>query len=714
VKRKRGGSGRNPRSEIGAVEWITPFSLSFPVLALSVILLWVYYSNPGFLSLVKLSPTLFPHVRLWKFLAFVFQIKCLLFAAWLAVVGAGLGFAALGKADIEFKSRQEAFVFSLGLGWGMLGLGMLVLGLLKCWYPAWIFAGMGLTTPLAVRFCLRLAKTDFPITPSLGGIDAAFASAVAILVLLNLPGTFLPETFYDALVYHLSLPALYWRSHGVVATPHNLYSGVPMLAQMIFGLPVAGGCEEAVHVLNWMLALSLCLGLTAFSLRLTGRKTAGALAGLIFYSTTLLAVLSWRSSVEIWWTFFQFLSVYALAARFDAGRRDLKWTMLAGIFGGLAMGTKYNAWPGVIMLSAVFAWFSRQEGDSPRGVLRELAVFFAMVFVAVGLWPLKNAFFYGNPIYPFWHEIFHSRTSAPDWRGLLADGGSRSLLPILTTWPGLRSFIVHPWSELAMGMGDVESIGLFPLLTLPLILSVKSRLRPYSVVRACLFLFWAVWSLSSTHQRFFLPELPLLALLAGLATESLFTGFLKYAAYAIFLIPVGFNMLYARDWYTTYEADPVVFGTESKADYLSRPHHSYFLPSYPALKFINENLSPDAKILLIGEARSFYCKRASFTATVFDKHPFAQWLEESETPRGLFMRLKENGVSHLMINSAQFLSFDNGKIRLLDIGRKKRLCDDFLAHYLRKVYENNIPEDGGRSSPISVYALVDPLPKTAD
>ena len=72
--------------------------------------------------------------------------------------------------------------------------------------------------------------------------DALGSCAGALIVLIwlySLRYALIPETFYDALVYHLALPAQYILHGGIYPTPSNSYSGIPALPQMVSGLALA-------------------------------------------------------------------------------------------------------------------------------------------------------------------------------------------------------------------------------------------------------------------------------------------------------------------------------------------------------------------------------------------------------------------------------------------------------------------------------------------
>ena len=90
----------------------------------------------------------------------------------------------------------------------------------------------------------------------------------------------------------------------------------------------------------------------------------------------------------------------------------------------------------------------------------------------------------------------------------------------------------------------------------------------------------------------------------------------------------------------------------SRDEYLSREHQGYDTLYYPAVKYVNENLPQEAVVLFLGEERGFYCERRFVTSSVFDVNPLLLMAEASREPRHLLDALKQQGISHLLVNRA--------------------------------------------------------------
>lgn len=690
------------------IEWRTPFSAAIPMSLWSLSVVVLYYTTKYFRDLLSSAAEVIPDFTLLTLPRLLQYLKHSGILAWFLLLGAGTGFLILKKLRFEFASRTEAAALSLGLGWGVLGLGILALGLANLWCK-WLIVSVlaALSWPAAIAVCelFKLpARKKQPWSATeifLGCFLACFACVVFL-------GCFIPETFYDALVYHLALPDLYLKHHGIMATPQNLYSGIPMLTEMLYAIGLVFGSDETAHLIHaafGFLSTALVLG---FFERFMKNRAAGLFAAIIFYSTTLVAMLSWRACVELGWTFFQFAAVYALAVRISEGPARKNWTWLAAAFTGFAMGAKYPAWPALGILGALFAVFAYRENAGSRRWWIEPMQFILIALAALFLWPVKNIVLYGNPVYPFLHERFASVGPLPDWKRLLADGKSRDLGAAFFTWAGFKSYIAHPWTLLAADKGEFGAIGVFPFLVVPFFFLARFRDRAMKFLSWAAVLLWLSWSLSTTQTRFFVPQLPLISVILVYCFEQGFTPRFRKIVYAAILYAACCQLLWSLGWLRTYNAGAVIFGSESKRSYLSRFIPSYPQTSYPAIEYVNNNTPRDAKVLFIGDSRGFYMERDYIAVTaVFDTHPLLIWLRESGTPDELLKRFKEAGITHVLLNRHLLIGLQMNGIDILPLNERE--IEVFLAFqkkHFRMVFEKKPQTQNLDETWVTVYEII--------
>ena len=618
--------------------------LRLPSTATSVLLFswwlgvgWCYYHQPALKLRWDLASSLLPNPFAMRAGALWDLLKLLAELGWLLALGAGLGETILERLSLPPRGRLLRLIFGVALGWGVLGLAMAALGLLKLWRPALVFGVLAALTPPAIM-ALRRAPADRgpdggPWTP----VEAALLAALAAFLALNLLGAMMPEIFYDALSCHLVLPDLFWRHHGFFPVFENAFSGVPLLVQMLFALAAPVGGERLAHLVHLAFGVLCALAAFDFGRRFGGRRT-GLLAALLFYANPLVGVVSWKATVDLGTAFYQFLALYAAALAFEEAEPRGRELALAGTFAGLAMGTKYQAWPLAGILTAVVAWRLRALG--PAKAARALAAFAVAMAAAAAVWPLRDWILYGNPLYPFYQERFAPAAAYVDWRAMLQDGG-RNWRTLLGTWTGLGQLFRSPW-ELSTQQLDTRSFGPVFLLGLPLLLAVRFRSRGLS-------------------------------------------GNAKKAGYLLALYVALVNFFWTAAWLKTYEADGVIDGSETAADYLTRPHPSYGRPYYACAAFVNARLPADARVMTLGEERGHYVERDVIATTVFAEHPLERALRAAADAAELRAALARDGVTHLLVNDAKIRELGLAHWLKLD-ARRGSVLDAFSARYTRLLF----------------------------
>jgi hypothetical protein len=640
---------------------------------------WYYYHQPALTLHWDLALTLIPNPFAMRARALWELIKLLAELGWLLALGAGLGEMLLGRLSLVPRGRLLRLVFDVAAGWGALGLAMAVLGLLKLWRPGLVFGVLAALTPLAIMALRRAPRDPVPAASPWSPVEIAMAAVLAAFLGLNMLGAMMPEIFYDALNYHLLLPDLFWRHHGLYPVWENAFSGVPLLVQMLFALALPIGGERLAHLVHLSFGVLSALAAFDFGRRFGARRT-GLLAALLFYANPLVGVISWKSTVALGTTFYQFLSIYAAALAFEESELRGRELALAGAFAGLAMGTNYQAWPLAGILTAVVAW--RLRGLGRAKATRALMAFAVPLAAAAVVWPLRDYLQYGNPIFPFFQERFAPGGVRVDWRLMLADGG-RNWKTMFGTWTGFCELLRSPW-ELCTQQFDTRSFGPVFLLGLPLLFMVRFRSRAERVVLSCTLALWAAWTLTNWVPRYFLPTFLPAAILFASSLERGLSGNAKKAGYLLALYVAGVNFFWTAAWFKTYEATGVVLGSETAEAYLIREHPSYGAPYYACGEFINARLPSDARVMMIGDERGHYVERDVIAAN-FTEHPLDLALRGAGNADELRDALVRDGVTHILVNDAKISQL--GLAHWLDLdARRSAVLDAFNDRHTRLLF----------------------------
>jgi hypothetical protein len=521
----------------------------------------------------------------------------------------------------------------LGLGAGALGLtalGLGLLGILSAKVLVVVMAALSLATAPSLVAAARgirlhgLPSSDATV-PLLFLLSAA---AYQLLVALG------PTVFYDSLVYHLGLPDLYLKRGAFVPTPLNAYAGIPAGIEMLYlWLLPLGGHGSPPQLLHFTLGLLTAATIVVIGKRLD-RVETGLWAAALFLLNPMVLLEMGRPAVELGWSFYLALSLLALITMADA--KDRPGVILAGVLAGLALGTKYQA---ILLLPAAAVFilhrFGRREGLSAVAL-------FALTAVALAApWGLKNIFFYGNPVFPVLGGSLFPAGEHIDLPAFVSSAHARSLTDI----PG---FLSHLWTyAMPRETSEADSVmSLAALILLPV--AAASRLPDWA--KRLLWVTAALWipmNLMSGLARFSIPALvPLsLALAAPLGAPSAAARWARDAgAVVIFVLCV----LYVHSK-TDALLWSVLRGDIPVKTYLSHQRPIYPAPAFAAYQWVDENLTKDAKLLLVGEPRGFHLNRDHETSSPYAAQPFAVYAGEASSGKDLRARLRSAGITHILL-----------------------------------------------------------------
>ena len=664
--------------------WRASSNVAFALLAAwCVLIACLYYRQPDLLPSGSMVRRFFlPSVHLSSKWA-LFNLRQGACLVWLTFLGLGSGIWLLSLLKIQFHNRAELIGLATGLGWGMLGTILAILGLFKLWSPVPVFAALAvLTIPIGVAALRSPVWRGLQVEGPWSLLERFLGFALAIIAAVDFVGALMPEIFYDALVYHLAVPELYWLKHGFSPVAHNMFSGFPMLTEMLYALALPLGGTQSAHLLHWAFGV-LCALLTYGFCRRFGARQAGLIAALLFYSSPIVGTLSCKAAVDLSLTFFLFASIYMMVVALE-GERGGAWRLLSGLFAGMALGTKYTAWPAVGILAAILLWrLLAVDGLPIIRAARRMAAFLLPAAIVCVVWPARNWRLYGNPVFPFFRHWFHSNGEDAYWAKLTTEVGWQGWSS-LASLKGMLGSLLRLWHA-STNPYDALNIGPLLIFGLPLLVLFRYRGGAHRLCLAVALLLWALWDISTGLGRFLLPVLPLFSVLYALAIWQGFESSKKIRI-CLFLCGVAtVNLLMTAGWLGTYDSMDVVWGSEPAETYLSEPHPSYALPSYPAIKYIRDNLPKEARVLFMAEARGYGTGREYVAATSFDENPVSEYLRQGCRADQLRERLKKDGYTHVLINGAEIMV--RGQLWFNWGERGAAVWTEFSKRYLRRLFE---------------------------
>lgn len=698
AKKHRKGAARP--AAIPEVRERVPWWVAWPIFAV-----WGFFVFKGYYSRFPVDPdSLFVMLSPQQYAAGIWHVVPghllnLALAAFFMFSCFSLGRAALMAAGFKFRAALEDVAFSIGAGFGLLAAYVFLLAAFKVLYawPVAAFLIAGCLSGLAGLRARPLAQ--FEGLPGSAPLDLAAVALLGLAALLNLAGTLSPEIFYDTLVYHLAVPNFYVLNHGFARMPYNFYSNLPFTHGMIYSAALLVSDEVLAKFVNYASGLLSAAVVMAMGARYFSRR-AGLWGALVFYTIGHAMFSSWSAGTEALLMLFSTLAVYAVLNRSE---EEPRWLWLAAVFCGLSMGVKYTGLFTAVGVMLAYAYSGRGR---PVSALKNLALFTLIAAVFIGPWLVKNYAYTGNPVYPFAAGLFGVGQNS-DPQKLKEFAGHASQLGAFNA----GNWLMNPWNETMGLVPNSEYFGPLLLFLLPGLFLIAAPAGPSLAALWVYFLAaWITWSLTSTMVRFLMPAYPAAGLIIGAYLFSPGHKGLKLAIKTAVLAACFAGLYWAgRIFYAQGRWQPLC-GLVSKDDYLGHTQPTYPYSSYSAVKFINDKLPADAKVLMVGDERSFYLKKRFIVSSVYDKNALVEYASASKDGADLYARLRADGVTHLLINTAEAIRLGRGYRMFYWDARARGVFYAFWALHAREVFAFDEKQGGASINRVAVYEIVDALP----
>jgi hypothetical protein len=320
----------------------------------------------------------------------------------------GFGAAILSICKIACKSIALMFASAAGIGFGVMSLVTLALGLFGALsrQAAAALLAIGLTLGIVTWFVNRASwhfhKPKF-IAMSWSWLIVIAFGAIAIVGALVPAGILWGDepNGYDVVEYHLQVLREWFEAGRISALPHNVYSFFPMNVEMhyLLAMHLRSGPWAGMYVAQMMHLIFVGLSVIAVYgvVRCTAKPQAAIVSAVAMAATPWIVMLASVAYDEGGLLLFGALSIgwTMIAMR---SPQKLKLMALAGIFAGLACGVKLTAAP--MLLVAIPIAMMR------RDMMKSIGVFLIAGIIAFSPWLIRNFVWTGNPIFPEAMSIF--------------------------------------------------------------------------------------------------------------------------------------------------------------------------------------------------------------------------------------------------------------------------------------------------------------------
>lgn len=591
-----------------------------------------------------------------------------------------------GEQDAFSWAERTVFAFGLGLS----GLSLLMLGCgLAGWMSRGVFGGL-LVACVVGELVIRLATcwsvvrcqssvvktsrgrsastTDYGPRTTDNRVILTYGQMLHIVCLLVMVpfvmamflGAMLPPVDFDVKAYHLVGPKEWFQAGEITFLQHNVYTSFPFLSEMLVLVGMVLRDDWFRGALAGQAVLAAFGPLTALAVYAAGTRWFGSTVGILAATIHLTVPWTYRISVIAYvegaLTFF--LAAALLATMLAVGRlavgdrRVGRLALLAGLLAGSAMAAKY---PGLLQVviplgvALLAAAFLHTPGDERRRIAIVVACLFACgTALTIGPWLVKNIVQTGNPVYPLAYGIFGGRDLDPElaekWRAGHSPGDHR-LDDLGTTFVDVTA------------KSDWLSPLLFGLAPLALVGQRGRRMAGWLWLYAG-FLFLSWWVFTHRIDRFWIPLIPIVSLLAGMGAVWRANRIWYCICGLAFAVAMPFNLAFITTPWVGYNAyladlDEAREGAESTA---------------AGITFLNEHLPRGSKVLGVGEAQVFDARFPVVYNSVFDHSIFEQWFAEptSDAPHGerplrdaaeIRQTLAAAGITHIYVNWQEILRY---------------------------------------------------------
>ncbi|MFN0149350.1 MAG: ArnT family glycosyltransferase [bacterium] len=495
----------------------------------------------------------------------------------------------------------------------------------------------------------------------------------------------------DALVYHLQIPRDYIEAGKIERIPYNVYANMPHATELLYAVALLAGGEDGAKLLDLGLRVLLLLAIAGFARRWLGVRRS-LLAPCILLMNPLVLDNRTIANIDLAMAFVLFVALAEALRWNETGR--LSHIVASSVLVGLLAGMKYT---GGLFGAALFVTLvvTRLASRDSRAPLSHLLLYPLPAITLFAPWLFKNAAFTGNPVYPLLFERF----GGIEWN---AELGKR-----LVEWQrsigmgrSAADYALIPWNMTVKGNIEYTAFdGIMSPLYLMFIPAVILAL-PLPPAGAALLvlstLSLALWAWGPQQLRFFIPALPALSVLAAwvldrVASEARQTWFARLAL-AITLAYFTFFTIHIVA-VTVPNQLPSAIGLEKREDYLHRR-----LQPYDPMTRASRELPPNAKLLLVWENRGYYLDRPYIADSFYESSWVMQLLEQDQSGDVLEKRLRDEGVTHVMINDPLGLHFG----RYYYHPRVREALDRFLRERGKPVFELNglrVVELRGKEAP---------------
>jgi hypothetical protein len=516
----------------------------------------------------------------------------LLYFIPIVLISYGVGKTFLQLFVKKSESGLEDFVFSSGLGLGVMAYVVYVVGSLRALYRINVIIIIFVCAIIAlypvIRFFKQFSlKKTFQSFYEFSLFEKFLFAVIVFMPSICLFGALAPEIGNDALAYHLFHPKIFIQNHKIGYIPFTRESLWPYLTEMLFTLGLILKSAPLAKLFHYFFGILSAAAVFSFVRRFFSRREA-LLSTALFYSAPGIFMQSVYAYIDLAQCFYAFVAFFALMLWVE--KKEIKLLMLAGIFTGLLLSVKLLGGIVLISLTIILAYESIRAKFDFKKIVFSILIFWLFAGLFSFVWYLRSYLILYNPVYPLLHNIFGS-----GWETQIGiDLGVRR---------DILGFFRLPW-DLVMHIDSFggEQIGVIFLAFLPFVLFNDFRHHIIRYISLYLVLYALIWFFIDPNIRFAFVNVALVFILISCGifrvADKFKLGLVKIALVLLVIFNSCLCVYYNKD------SISLALGKITSREYLFRKERTY-----PIAEFVNNNLPSSAVLILADESRGYYFER---------------------------------------------------------------------------------------------------------
>ncbi len=549
---------------------------------------------------------------------------------------------------------------SLGLGLGMVCFAMFALGVLQMYDALILWAIIGISYALAI---LLFGKKSFIVLfRNIANVHRAFIGEsvlnktllifLVMLILFNILGAYIPQTDIDTLRYHFGMPKLFMKHGGLFYYPYNHTSIFPFNIEMLFMFGMLLKNDICASFFNVIVGVVFAFMIYNLIKEYLGHDQ-GLFWGVVFYSMPFTMTQSQGGYVDMGTGMFAISGFYILIIGIRKHLVDYKLCVIAGIFFGLAGGSKlFGMISGFLAALVFFSLFVTQERK--KTLICAFLVLFVTLLIA-SPWYVRSYAHTGNPVYPAFYNLFGGKYWDRETDEQMKVVMNTQKRPIGRSMKGMFWAPFFPFYPKLICdlMGNNEGGDHRPYLTfLPVLFApfgllafVKKRPRKDLVfVLIVISLFLLIWYfVLLQRERHLAPIYGLIFLISAFGLRYVFKNLRNGILSMLATMSCVAWLVFATGVYS-YFYIPKAYGAFDREGYLDK-----FGYLYKSIKWVNSNLSKQTKILILSSTGGYYFDIPYITTyTPALQNKFRLYAYDS--PEELYDFLVSENVTHLFVD----------------------------------------------------------------